>query len=255
MSSHSALAFQSSLPLSCHSPLKLLSSCRPPRAARPRVTTVTAVLSERFPLPDPFSFPSVAFTQPSIYPDLRPELVGACLWGVGLYLGFSQRVRWGTAVQNALNATLLNFLPLQVADVLASVFHTLPFLIAAFTTDALLRYASAGSATWAVASGLSVAMYGGVYELARSSVRSKKLTDDDKKLFQVFTAFAERTLAPNPNGRCHLIDIRSAIRNDPNARALSAISDETLRRFVRTKFPNAKRSPNGFYRGLSIRQL
>ncbi|PXF49965.1 hypothetical protein BWQ96_00125 [Gracilariopsis chorda] len=219
----------------------------PLRRASPR-----ASLSSPFPLPDPFAFPAVAFTQPSISSDIRPELIGTCLWGIGLYLGFSQRVRWGTAVQNALTNALNAFVPLNVADALSSVFHTLPFLVAAFSSDAALRYFNAGSATWAVASGLSLAMYGGVYELGRLNARTRKLTDADERAYSTFTQFAQRKLIAN--GRCHLIDIREAIREDPNATRLSSISDETLRKFVRNAFPRAKRSPNGFYRGLSIRQ-
>lgn len=225
---------------------QLTLSPTPPRLS-PR-----ASLSSPFPLPDPFAFPAIAFTQPTIASDIRPELIGTCLWGIGLYLGFSQRVRWGTAVQKSLTSALNAFVPLPVADTLSSIFHTLPFLVAAFTSDAALRYFNAGSATWAVASGLSIAMYGGVYELGRLNARTKQLTQADQRAYSTFTQFAQRKLIAN--GRCHLIDIRNAIREDPNARRISSLSDETLRKFIRTAFPAAKRSPNGFYRGLSIRQ-
>lgn len=227
-------------------------STRRPRTHRsPAPSTPAASLSFPFPLPDPFAFPTVAFINTAASSDFRPELVGSCLWTVGLYFGFSQRERWGTAVQKALADKLANVMPREGAELVSAALHTVPFLVAGFSVDTLLRYGAGSNAVWAVSTGISVAMYGGIYELGRQSNRRKGVGDSDRDKFNTFGEFATRKLVGK--GRCHLFDIRAAIRQDPKGRQLGVISDETLRRFVRNRFPQARRSPNGYYRGLSIK--
>lgn len=147
--------------------------------------------------------------------------------------------------------TSLN-LPELVAEVVALATHSLPFLAAGLGIDAVLRHANGGNAIWAVAAGVSVAMYGGIYELARSSAVGSKVPEEDRLRFELFDDFASRRLTAR--GMCHLVDIRAAVRKDAKARRLVVLSDESLRRFVRNRFPRAKRSPNGYYRGLSLRE-
>lgn len=244
MHSRTALAFllPVSLPLSSPS---ILSLC--PR--RPRRSHVKAQLSAPFPLPDPFATPAVSFTY-ALTHDFRPELLGALLWTVGLYFGLSMHVRWGTALQTLMRDAFATVLPLQLADILAIALHSLPFLAAGFLIDATFRYANGGNAVWAVSSGLSLALYGGIYELGRQNANRKAVPDGDVQ-YDLFCDFAQRNLVPS--GMCHLVDIRSAVRRDARSRRLAALSDEKIRTFVRKCFPNAKRSPNGFYRGLSIK--
>lgn len=76
------------------------------------------------------------------------------------------------------------------------------------------------------------------------------VSEDDRVRYELFDDFARRRL--RARGMCHLIDIRAAVRRDAKARRLGALSDEHLRRFVKNRFPRAKRSPNGYYRGLSL---
>lgn len=250
-------AFATTTPLSPASPFRnsCISRHSPSQkhvvARRPRIS---ASLSSPFPLPDLFAFPNVAFLSSTASSDFRPELLGSVLWSAGLYLGFSQRKRWGSVVYDSQMRLLNSFkLPHLVAEVLALTTHTLPFLASGFGIDALLRHANGGSAVWAIAAGLSVAMYGGIYELGRSSARGKNLSEEDTVRYALFDDFARRRL--RARGMCHLIDIRAAVRSDPEARRLSALSDESLRRFVRNRFPQAKRSPNGYYRGLSLSEV
>lgn len=235
--------------------LRYLPSALSPCTAcfsRKRAATAT-LLSVPFPPPDLFAFPSIAFTNSTAAADFRPELIGSLLWTAGLYLGFSQHVRWGSAVLSFLTTRLVALrIPEEMSESIASATHSLPFLAAGFGVDAFLRYANGTNAIWALASGVSLAMYGGIYELGRWSAKGKKVSDDESDVYSLFEEFAARRLVPR--GMCHLIDVRTAARQDSKARRLNTLSDERLRRFIRNRFPKARRSPNGYYRGMSVRQ-
>jgi hypothetical protein len=209
-----------------------------------------ASLSSPFPIGDTFVIPNPVFLRAAqLSNSARPELLGVLLWSIGLYFGLSQNLRWGEALRIAL-AKALPFSE-ETADSVATALHTLPFLFAGFAIDSALNYSTGGNSSWAVATGVGFAMYGVLFELARSSARSKKLDDSEATAFGIFSDFAARRL--ERAGRCHLQDIRAALRNDDRARRLASINDEQLRRFVRTWAPSAVRSRNGFYRNLSIR--
>lgn len=223
---------------------------------RPRVTppiSLTAQYSNPFPQLDPFAFPALAFPV-STAPDLRPELLGALLWTFGLYFGFSQRQRWAASVNQLLKRIFALFIPsTSLSTLLADALHWLPFFAAGICIDGLLRYAASSNAVWAISTGTSVALYAGVYELARQSAQRSLLSSEDRIVFDQFRSFASRWL--QPSGRCHFVDIKNKLRTElPANPSLRNTSDEQLRRFVKNAFPNAKRSPNGFYRGLSVRQ-
>lgn len=218
---------------------------------------VTAALSSPptssnpFPM-EPFAIPHLTFINGGLAVSSRPELLGTLLWAVGIYLGLSQRVRLGEALRESLQRTFERFGVSQGgAAAAATALHTLPFLFAAFAVDAGLRAASGGNSAWADAGGLTLAIYGGIYEAGRSSAKSKGLDDEEAVEFEKFVEFASRKL--ERRGRCHLTDVRAAITADPTARlSVGRISDERLRRFIRTFAPSAIRSPNGFYRQLSV---
>lgn len=230
-------------------PCAFCPSAALPRPRRPRATC--SLLSAPFPLPDLFAYPTVAFARAAAGSDWRPELLGASLWSAGLYLGFSETERWGSNSLAAATRLCRRQMPLELAEGVAAAFHSLPFLAAGFGIDAALRYSSAGNAVWAVASGLTVFLYSGVYELGRSSSRrARELSPDEEALFALFEEFAACRLAPR--GRCHLVDVRAALRKDPKARRVANVSDANLRRFISNRYPKAIRSRNGFYRGLRI---
>lgn len=220
----------------------------------PNLTTtrITAQLSSPFPQPDSFAIPQIAFPSAST-PDLRPELLGALLWSVALYLGFSQTTRWSDAVRHLLTSALEAVkIPHEPSAFIADIIHTVPFLFAGLALDASLRAAGGGNTIWALATGTSAMFYAGIYELARQSTSRSRVSADDANYYDAFINFADRKL--QPRGMCHLIDVRNAIKADPSiSPQLRYMSDVTLQRFVRNRFPKARRSPNGFYRGLSIR--
>lgn len=212
-------------------------------------TRITAQFSSPFPQPDEFAFPTTAFSISS-RPDIRPELLGALLWSFGLYFGFSQHSRWAESVRLWLSASF-TAISLPGAEFVADAVHWLPFFATGMIVDAALRNGAGGNAVWAIATGTSVALYAGVYELGRQNLAARRVSDDELDRYRTFQDVARRTLVPK--GRCHFVDVRAAVRRDPASGPLRGVSDEMLRRFVRTEFPAAKRSPNGFYRGLSIR--
>lgn len=240
-----------SSPYSNQLPLRQSKSPNRVVARRPRIS---ASLSSPFPLPDLFAFPNVVFLSSTASSDFRPELLGSLLWSAGLYLGFSQRKRWASFVYDSQISLLKSLkLPHIAAEIITLPTHSLPFIATGFAIDALMRHANGGNPVWAIAAGLSVAMYGGIYELGRISAGGKKLSEEDTMRYALFDDFAQRRL--QARGMCHLVDIRAAVRSDPKARRLSNLSDESLRRFVRNRFPRAKRSPNGYYRGLSLSEV
>lgn len=221
----------------------------PPRRPRPTCTLPppSSLSNPLPPPPDAFSIlPALTFIDHSLPPSARPDLLGTVLWSVGLYLGISERVRWGAALRTALSSALRGAgAPVPTADAAATALHTLPFLFAGIAVDAALRAVSAGA--WADAAGVSLAMYGGIYEAGRSSQSSKKVGEAEEAAFSAFQDFATRRL--QRRGRCHLMDVRSALVQDSRLRR---VSDEQLRRFIRTYAPSARRTPNGYYRELSV---
>lgn len=214
----------------------------------------TAQLSSPFPQTDAFVVPQIAFPSTSTS-DVRPELLGALLWSVALYLGFSQTTRWSDKVRHFLASTLETAkVPTEVSEFIADIIHTIPFLFGGLGLDASLRVAGGGSTIWGIATGTSALFYAGSYELARQSISRSRVSTEDANSYSAFIKFADRKL--QPRGMCHLLDVRNAIKADPTVwPQLRSLSDVTLHRFVRNRFPKARRSPNGFYRGLSIRQV
>lgn len=258
------------LDLPRRTPLLPCSARRPPTPGRPVPTTCSNVpFSSPIPQADVMAFPQLAFPILAT-PDVRPELLGALLWTFGLYFGFSQRVRWAVSMHLFLQRLFTTIIPSSsssasspsvqssgLSALLADALHWVPFFASGVAVDAALRYAAAGNAVWAVATGTSVALYAGVYELARQSssqISPTNATPEELARLHQFQAFA--TVWLQPKGRCHFVDIRNKLRREfATSKALRNTSDEQLRRLVMNTFPDAKRSPNGFYRGVSVRQL
>lgn len=222
-------------------------SLSPSKQLFKRVTC--AQLSSPFPQPDSFSVPQVAFPS-ALSADLRPELLGALLWTAALYLGFSQSSRWADDMRKFLTKLFEKGISHDSSVLLADIVHTLPFLFAGLALDAFLRVVS-GGAVWAIATGTTAALYAGIYELIRQAIAGNRISKDDTVCYDAFVSFADRRL--QSRGMCHFIDIRNAIVSDSKTSAtLRRVSDGTMRRFLKKRFPKARRSPNGFYRGLSV---
>lgn len=246
-----AFAFVSSTPLSLYNQTHLQRKLNAPVSPLkpPSRFTTQSNLSAPFPIADPFAYPSVVFTPTAISLQFRPDLLGSLLWIFALYFGFSQRFRFGSKLLDVYTQWLES-VGVPLADSIALATHTVPFLFAGIGVDALLRYGAGGNAVWAVALGVSCAMYAGVYELGRASAVAAE--NAKRKGNDVFREFAERRL--EPRGRCHFVDVRNAVRDDSKARTLARLSDEELRQLIKISFPKARRSPNGFYRGVGVRK-
>ncbi|KAA8495958.1 hypothetical protein FVE85_2113 [Porphyridium purpureum] len=222
-----------------------------------------------------FSPESAALAHSGV-PNLAPS---ALLWAFACYFGFSERVRWGTELNRRLRVALeRSVLPPGekvavasssdgqssadaqsppepehgAAELVAAALHSLPFLLAAIGIDTLLRK-SVGE-TWTLSSATTAVLWSGVYELGRwsaGSFMSEEEKEAERKAYDAFCEFADRAL--KRSGRCHFSDVASAFRLQcPAYRTRSKLSDEQIRRFIRRAAPDAVRSPNGFYRNLSI---
>lgn len=219
---------------------------RPPTTFSFGACGARASLSERIPQ-DAFAYPHLVFGESNIWArilaDARPELTGTLLWLAALYLGL-YGPRWGGFVREQLQRVL--------PELLADFLHSAPFVFGAMAVDSVLCSAVDGNASVAVATGLSAAFYAGFGELGRINARRQALADaEEKRAFEAFVAFADKSL--HPYGRCHLIDVRSALRKSPGHGFLALRGDEVLKKFIRRYAKDSRISPNGFYRGLSVR--
>ena len=111
-----------------------------------------------------------------------------------------------------------------------------------------------GEATWSVSSGIGLGLAAGVYELGRP----KRYNLDEKAELDAqwrdFQSFAEARL--ELAGRCHISEIGRAFRrSNPRYRTPEQLSDKTLRSLVANWAPQAQRSSQGYYRGLSVRKV
>ena len=111
-----------------------------------------------------------------------------------------------------------------------------------------------GEATWSVSSGIGLGLAACVYELGRP----KRYNLDEKAELDAqwrdFQSFAEARL--ELAGRCHFSDVGRAFRRThPRYRTPEQLSDKTLRALVANWAPQAQRSSQGYYRGLSVREV
>ena len=219
---------------------------RAPGRARYGSSSFRASLSE--PIPQATTaYPHLVFgdtTWTGVLTNARPEIAGTLLWLAALYLGLGGP-RWGAVFRSALQRVL----PEPVADFL----HSAPFLAAAMAADASLKVAAEGNAGSAIAAGLSVALWAAFCELGRINDKRRALADaEEERAFEAFVAFADRSL--KRRGMCHLMDVRSALKSEPGLGHLArGNSDSVLKKFIRKYAKNSRISPNGYYRGLSVR--
>lgn len=210
----------------------------------------SSLLSVPFPIFDTYAQPTTVFSVGNNVMDIRPELLGSLLWTSALYFGIFGP-RWASivhsGVSNALRASLGDGRAIAVADAT----HSLPFVLGGLACDAALRSAADGNAVGAVASGLTLAFYAGVGELERISRTRRAISDEEQALYEAFCKLGGTVL--DKSGRCHLLDVRNAFAKAPGGRQVANASDATLRKFIRKYASNSRVSPNGFYRGLSVR--
>jgi len=225
-------------------PVPVTRARRRARIASTRRGLILNSFSEPFPRPDVFASPDIVFSTPSwALLDYRPELVGSVLWMIALYLGVFGP-RWGSVVHD--------WLRIRISEEIADVFHSAPFVFSGFAVDGVIRACNGGNAVGAIAGGLSLAFYAGVGELGRLNEQRRAIADEQEKAaYDVFVEFAGKSL--KKTGRCHLVDVRKAMLAEPKARFLGRRNDAFLRKCIRRWAKNSRVSPNGFYRGLSVR--
>mmetsp|Transcript_3639 Transcript_3639/g.6923 ORF Transcript_3639/g.6923 Transcript_3639/m.6923 type:complete len:298 (-) Transcript_3639:312-1205(-) len=175
----------------------------------------------------------------------KPEVAGSVLLAIAVYFGYSETKRWGTALEE--------FLASRVGGELATAFHALPFLLAGIALDWTIAK-TLGSA-WVYALGTTGVLWAGLYELGR---RQALLSEEQKlveaQAFEIFQEFAEHHLIRS--GRCHFVDVAKRFRfYAPSPfRHPKSLTDQQLQKFISMYAPQALRSPNGFYKNLSVRR-
>ena len=190
------------------------------------------------------------------------DFVGAGLWAVALY--YTSPVQLLLFFMGRIEAERPSDGVLRVAgrllggDVAAPDYVAPPAVYAA--TYAAFAAAGVGAAaglnlalgdgTWSVASGIGLCLSAGVYELGRP----KRYTVDEARELDTqwvaFRDFADARL--ERSGQCHFTDVLGAFRRA--YRPADEISAKTVQSLVANWAPDARRTSNGYYRGLSVRR-
>ena len=202
---------------------------------KPSRCTLRCSLSEPFPVSDIFQRPFPSFLPSPFNSPYRADLLGTVLFAVGLYFGFSEKTQWGAALRQ--------FLGKRFGATIGDAVHSLPFFFAGLAIDATFR--GLLGPVWALAGGVFLLSWGGVFQAARVGRVDEA---DNEEGWKVFTEFAASRI--RKSGRCHFVDISKAYKDYRGPRG--AITDEAIRRLIRKWAPAARRSPNGFYRQLSL---
>jgi hypothetical protein len=109
-----------------------------------------------------------------------------------------------------------------------------------------------GDATWSVATGIGAIFAAFIYEVGRPERLSKDDLKDLESIWQDFSAFADASLARS--GRCHESEIfREFRKRFGKYRTEESISDARIRDMVKNWNPEVKRTRNGFYQNISIK--
>mmetsp|Transcript_27910 Transcript_27910/g.109474 ORF Transcript_27910/g.109474 Transcript_27910/m.109474 type:complete len:229 (+) Transcript_27910:141-827(+) len=142
-------------------------------------------------------------------PSERPDILGLCTWFVVLYFGFSDKIRLGTALRKTIAESLERAnVGKDVADGIATAFHTFPFIFGALFIDSVLR-GSLGPG-FAASGGIFLSLWAMIFELGRPKERSEEELEEERQAFQAFCEFAEKSL--DRRGRCHYVDVATEFR-------------------------------------------
>ncbi|GIL79017.1 hypothetical protein Vretimale_75 [Volvox reticuliferus] len=111
--------------------------------------------------------------------------------------------------------------------------------------------AGLGDSIWALSTGTGACLAAGVYEVGRPKRLNLEETRQLDQQWRDFVGFAESRLVRS--GRCHESEVAAAFRREfPRYRSREALSDGVLRDLIRNWHPDADRTPNGYYRNLSL---
>ncbi|PNW72899.1 hypothetical protein CHLRE_14g610850v5 [Chlamydomonas reinhardtii] len=124
-------------------------------------------------------------------------------------------------------------------------------LVSGLAISAVLQ-AGLGDSIWALSTGTGACLAAGVYEVGRPKRMNRAEAQELDEQWRDFVGWANGRLVRS--GRCHESEIQTAFRKQfPRYRSQDALTDATLRSLVRNWAPEVDRTPNGFYRGVSLR--
>ncbi|KXZ51868.1 hypothetical protein GPECTOR_11g304 [Gonium pectorale] len=108
-----------------------------------------------------------------------------------------------------------------------------------------------GNSIWALSTGTGACLAAGVYEVGRPTRLDRQEAAQLDAQWRDFVAFADARL--QRSGRCHESEVVAVFRREvPRYRSPEALSDAVLRDLIRNWHPDASRTPNGYYRNLSL---
>ncbi|KAL4451760.1 hypothetical protein ABPG75_007422 [Micractinium tetrahymenae] len=189
--------------------------------------------------------------------------VGALVWAVSLYFCSPLQLLllfWGTFETSRPSDWVLRQLGQAAGLDVDAIDYQVPLALraAAITLFGATGVAVAaafqaflGDATWSVSTGLGALMGAGMYEAGRPRRLNVEELQAKEALWQDFKRFADAGL--QRRGRCHETDILRALgRAQPRYRADRQLDSMTLRSLVRNWHPEAERTTQGYYKGVSL---
>ncbi|KAG2423379.1 hypothetical protein HXX76_015345 [Chlamydomonas incerta] len=112
--------------------------------------------------------------------------------------------------------------------------------------------AGLGDSIWALSTGTGACLAAGVYEVGRPKRMNREEAAELDDQWRDFVGWANGRLVRS--GRCHESELQTAFRKQfPRYRSQDALTDATFRSLVRNWAPDVDRTPNGFYRGVSLK--
>eukprot|EP00798_Chlamydomonas_sp_ICE-L_P032713 gene32713-3597_t len=191
------------------------------------------------------------------------DLVGGLLWSAALYYTSPLQILLlflGEIDLTRPSDRVLRFLGNVAGLPVDNVDYSAPTVLRAITVSIaiaagfLVAYVfeqTLGDATWSVATGLGTCAAGAVYEAGRPDRLSADEAVTLKSQWEDFAIFGDERL--QRAGRCHESEVYKEFRAKyPKFRSEEAISDSTLRDMIRNYHPAAQRTPQGYYKNLSV---
>ncbi|GFR42698.1 hypothetical protein Agub_g3620, partial [Astrephomene gubernaculifera] len=191
------------------------------------------------------------------------DLLAGLLWGTSLYFAsplqqlllFIGRIETQRPSDWLILLLARRLLGMRIRDVNEAPGWLAPLAAAVCLASGLgisfTLQATLGDSTWALSTGLGACMAAGVYELGRPARFSRKEAEQVDRQWRDFVAFADARL--QRSGRCHESEVATAFRRQqPAYRSPDTLPDPLLRSMIRNWHPGADRTPNGYYRNLSL---
>ncbi|KAL4422128.1 hypothetical protein ABPG77_003413 [Micractinium sp. CCAP 211/92] len=189
--------------------------------------------------------------------------VGAVMWAVSLYFCSPLQLLllfWGTFETSRPSDWLLRQLGTAAGLDVDAIDYQVPLALQAAAVALFgatgVGVAAAfqvflGDATWSVSTGLGALLGAAMYEAGRPRRLNVEEVKAKEALWQDFRRFADAQL--QRRGRCHETEILRALgRAQPRYRGDRMLDGLTLRDLVRNWHPEAERTSQGYYKGVSL---